>query len=288
MNNIIIRIENLKNYLPHSEQVIAEHLLKHPGDAIRCSATELAKTCGTSKAAIVRFCKSLDFAGYRDLTMSMSESMSNNPETSLSSKNFDINAGDSILQIIQTVTTNNVRAIQDTMQLVDPDIILKTANALFGANKILVCGFGASRLVAQDLEEKLTRINLPCHSFADFTTQRTMSANMGESDVIIAISWSGATKELINTVRAAKEAGVRIISLTRFGNNKLSELSDFSLFASAPENQIRFGAMSSRIAQYNLVDILFSVIVSSHYEEVRPYLEKTHAALLKSKYIKQT
>ncbi|MHB8962206.1 MAG: MurR/RpiR family transcriptional regulator [Saccharofermentanales bacterium] len=285
MNEIMVKIQNSMNFLPRSERVIAEHLLQNPGDAIRCSATELSEKCGTSKAAVVRFCRSMDFTGYRGLCTSIAESLSAGKAAGRAPEpQQDIRAGDSIQQIIRTVSSNNIKAIQDTMRIIETETIQFASDIIFGAGRILVCGAGASLHVAQDLEEKLIRIHLPCNAFADSSIQKTAAANLGIHDVVIAISWSGSSKDVIDVARIARKAGAKVISLTSSGRNKLIESSDIALFAAAPENRIRFGAMSSRIAIYTLADILFSVMVSGHYDTVKPYLEKTYTALQSTKY----
>lgn len=285
MNEIMVKIRNSLNFLPRSERVIAEHLLINPVDSIRYSATELADKCSTSKAAIVRFCKSLDFAGYRGLSTAIADSLSAETIDEPAKPQRDLHAGDSLQQIIRTVSANNIQAIQDTMHQIEGKSIRDASDAIFSAGKILLCGTGASLLVAQDFGEKLIRINLPCYVFSDSSTQKTAAANLGKNDVVIAVSWSGLTKDVIYVVKIAKNAGAKVISLTKSGRSKLIESADVALFAVAPENRIRFGATSSRIALYNLIDILFSVMVSDHYEAVKPYLEKTYAALSSTKYI---
>lgn len=285
MNEIMVKIQNSMNFLPRSERVIAEHLLQNPGDAIRCSATELSEKCSTSKAAVVRFCKSMDLNGYRGLCTSIAESLSEGKSgDSPTEPRQDIRAGDSIQQVIRTVSSNNIKAIQDTIRMIETDTIQLASETIFSAGRILVCGSGASLLVAQDFGEKLIRIHLPCYAFADSSNQKTAAATLGKHDVVIAISWSGSTKDVIDVARIARKAGAKVISMTRSGRSRLIESSDISLFAAAPENRIRFGAMSSRIAIHTLADILFSVMVSTHYENVTPYLEKTYAALLPTKY----
>lgn len=57
-------------------------------------------------------------------------------------------------------------------------------------------------------------------------------------DVILAISGSGNSKNVINAVEYAKEQGCRVIGLTGFGGGKLKELADISLHAPINSMQI--------------------------------------------------
>jgi DNA-binding MurR/RpiR family transcriptional regulator len=74
-----------------------------------------------------------------------------------------------------------------------------------------------------------------------------------------------------------------VISLTKFGDNPVSELADITLYASSLEKSIRSGAMSSRISMLNIVDILYIGVASENYEESIEKLEKTRKAVRQSK-----
>ena len=59
-----------------------------------------------------------------------------------------------------------------------------------------------------------------------------------DGDIIIAISGSGNSKNVINAVEYAKECGNRVIGLTGFSGGKLRELSDISLHADINSMQV--------------------------------------------------
>lgn len=59
-----------------------------------------------------------------------------------------------------------------------------------------------------------------------------------EGDIIIAISGSGNSKNIINAVEYAKRQGNKIIGLTGFKGGKLKELSDISLHVNVMSMQI--------------------------------------------------
>ena len=57
---------------------------------------------------------------------------------------------------------------------------------------------------------------------------------------------------------------------------RVAELADYNLYIAANESLFRNGAMSSRIAQLNVVDILYTAYASRHYEETLRALTRTH------------
>lgn len=62
--------------------------------------------------------------------------------------------------------------------------------------------------------------------------------NLEENDVLVAISGSGNSPNVIRAVEYAKEHGCKIIGLTGFSGGKLKELSDISLHAPVNSMQV--------------------------------------------------
>lgn len=65
-----------------------------------------------------------------------------------------------------------------------------------------------------------------------------LRGNLEENDIVVAISGSGNSKNVLNAVEYAKEQGCKIIGLTGFGGGKLKELADVSLHAPVNSMQI--------------------------------------------------
>ena len=62
--------------------------------------------------------------------------------------------------------------------------------------------------------------------------------HMKPGDVVLAISGSGNSRNVLNAVEYAKEQGAKVIGLTGFGGGKLKELSDVSLHVPVNSMQI--------------------------------------------------
>ena len=72
-----------------------------------------------------------------------------------------------------------------------------------------------------DFHYKLIRIGLNTLSVSDGHMMLMLASIMGPQDVIIAISNSCETEELIQTIQLAKAQGVTIIPITADGDNTL-------------------------------------------------------------------
>src|SRR5690606_12795599 len=120
---------------------------------------------------------------------------------------------------------------------------------------------GSSLLVAADFQYKLARINMPVILHMDHHLQLVSATNMGKDDVAIGISHSGKTNETYKALETAKKRKAKTISITKFGYNPISNISDIKIYTTEVEKHLRMGAIASRIAQLTVVDILFINIV---------------------------
>lgn len=259
-----------------SERIIADYILAHPEEMAEMSVADLAERSGGSQAAIIRLCKSLGVKGYPELKMKVVGDLQI-AQDSYEYREFSPN--DSIEAIVQSVSHNNMQSIRDTMKILDMDHLQRAVEALSRAKRIFFYGTGASNLIAQDAQHKFLRINKPSFTFTDPTVQMTAAVTTQEDDVAVGISYSGETKPVIQSLLYANEAGAATISITKYGNTTLSGVASIPLFIASTENEIRSGAMASRITQLNLIDILYLGVASTNYGEAVDYLQRSRKVL---------
>jgi DNA-binding MurR/RpiR family transcriptional regulator len=273
MNGCLLKVKEALNDLKPSEKKVANYILKFPEESIGLSVGELAERCDTSNAAIIRFCKTLRFEGYREFAIKMASDIASAEEDN--NTYTDIQVGDNLDSIIKNVSHNNKKSITDTLLVLDPAEIKKAVDVLHRSKRIDFYGVGASGIIALDAQQKFMRINRYSMAYRDTHLQATAAANLSEDDVAVFVSYSGETRDLVETIKFANNAGATTISITRFGNNTLSEKADIKLFISSPETSMRSGASGSRIAQLNVIDILFTAVGSIEYPEIKKYLDRT-------------
>jgi len=123
------------------------------------------------------------------------------------------------------------------------------AQALNNGNKVISCGNGGSLCDATHFAEELTgryrknrnplpaiAINDPAYitcvgndfSF-DEIYSRYVEAVGQENDILLAISTSGNSKNIINAANAAKKKGMTVVGLTCDSDNALRHISDMAI-----------------------------------------------------------
>lgn len=277
-NNILIRLREAKATMTPVEKLAAEYVETHLLTVPSLSVKQLAKASNTSEASIIRFYKTLGYRGYREFVLSLSSALGSMEDDS-PNEYTDIRPGDCLDTIISNVSHNNCQSIEDTLSVLNKAEVARAVEILCKAPRIDFYGVGASGLVCQDAQQKFMRINKRCAAYVDSHSQMTAAALLGPEDVAVIFSNSGNTIEILDTLALTKSSGATTIAITRYSKSELAKESDIVLHISTPEITFRSGAMGSRIAMLNIVDILFSGVASAEYKSVKGCLARTHDAL---------
>lgn len=249
-----------------AEGRLARHILDHPEEVVGVSIRSLARAAHVSASTVERLCRRAGCEGYRDFQQNLAYGLALRQESE-SLALSEIGPGDTTAQIIEKVTKRNVRALEMEGHLLRPDVVDSCVRLMRRAKVISLFGLGASFLVAKDLQQKLMRVAKPTNLDADWQTQLLYARNMTADDLAIAVSYTGLTKEVVECARTARERGAKVISITRGdGRTRLSHCSDIVCAVGNTETYLRSGAMSSRMSQLNVVDVLYVAYLNGDLE----------------------
>jgi DNA-binding MurR/RpiR family transcriptional regulator len=272
-NGCYVKMKNTLDALPPTERRIASYILDDPESVIGMPIDLLATKCATSKASVVRLCKSLGYRGYKQFCIELASDLAVNSH--IKYKYDDVHPGDDLRSIVESVCHNNIRTLQESMAVMDLASLEKAVQAITAAPRVDFYGLGTSGIVAHDAQNKFLRINKISFASADPHLQILSASSLRPGDVAVLISYSGETRDIFDTLAVVRESGATTVSITRYGPNKLSRQVDISLYTSSQESFIRSGAMSSRIGQLNVIDMLYTAVVSNEYETVKEHLDRT-------------
>ena len=279
MDCMVTLHELLDSFSP-SERRVAEYFLDQREQVIGQPIDEVAQACQTSKTTVVRLCKLAGFHGYKEFCIALSTSLA---VSSTGAHVYeDVDPGGDLKSIAQQVSKRNISAIQNTMGAIELDTLKQVVHLLHEANRIDFYGQGSSGIVAMDAQSKFMRIGKYAVSSIDPHVQVVSAATLKKGDVAVLFSYSGETKDILQTCDVCKESGAATIALTRYAPNALAERADIRLAVASVEPDVRSGAMASRTAMLNVVDVLFSAVTALEYNAARPSLDRSlHAAMIK-------
>lgn len=272
--SLFIKINEVKDQLTKSEGKIANYVLSNPEKVYNLSTYDLAKFSGTSPSSVVRFCQRIGFNGFQEFKIELIKNtadLENNKKIVYE----DVTVDDTIEEVMNKITLENITSIEKTQKLLDSREMERAIKALERAENIYIFGVGASGIVAMDFQYKLMRINRNAIFYLDSHTQMASAVHISKDDIAIGISYSGETLEVLKSMAKAKEEGATTISITKYGENPVSNVSDIKLFVGNIEKNLRLGAISSRIAQLTVVDMLFVGIARKDFNLVSEHLRKT-------------
>ncbi|MHC5227632.1 MurR/RpiR family transcriptional regulator [Enterococcus sp. LJL99] len=279
--NIIFTIQDHRQNLPKSEQKIADYIIKHINEVITLSAQELAKKADSSPAAIIRFCHSINVNGFTELKLLLSANLG-----ATNSENYtEVEDSESTAAIKQKLQSRIVHVLERTTEALNEQAIDEAVLAIEEASVIYVYGLGASSLVAQDIYQKFTRLGKMVFCTLDHLLLASAIGTNHSKSILICISNSGMTSEVIALAELAKKSGTMLIALTKNSASSLAEKGDILLVtAEADEAPLRSAATVSLTAQLYVVDVLFFAYASKNYDES---IEKVQNSRKAVKVVKQ-
>ncbi len=272
MKSVLIRIKQYSPQASGAERGALEYIMHHPDEISQLSIKELSSLSYSSPSTIVRMCRKLGFEGYRDLQKSLLYEMAVRKD-SQSKNESRVERSGGLLQIIEKVTYRNIASLEDSLKILEERSLETAVDLVDRSSTVLLFGMGASQLVAQDACLKFMRIAKPCVCPSDFHSQLVLARNASHADVAIIISYSGCTDEMIRCAAELRAQGTPIIAITRFDHSPLAQLSTCCLYVVATEELFRSGAMSSRVSQLNIIDILYTAYFNLHYDRNLELLE---------------
>lgn len=276
----ILRIESHFGSLKPAERKVAEYILNNPSETIRLSITRLAEHVGVSEATIVKFCQHIGYSGYQELKIMLAQS---NDEDQKEHIYGAIEAEDSFDVITEKIFQIYNQSLCNTKKLLLNSNVEKCIKMIEKARRIYFFGYGASGVVALDAELKFKRLNHIAEAIVDNHTQKTIGTLLDHNDLVIAISDSGRTKELIEVLRVVKQTDAKVIGITSSLGSPLTELVDETLLTSSKETPFRGSALASRMAQLSVIDVLFLGVATAEYDNTLNALNKTRLAMQHSK-----
>lgn len=273
----LAKIRAMRSGMSNHEQRIADYLLDN-ADAVRSHSSKcLAERIGVSQSSVVKFSQKLGYKGYSDFKLSLTESVARSAMLP-KAIHGDISSDDEVNTVAQKLIERKNLALNETLLINPEEVLLNAVDKLSSADRIVLAGVGASSLVARDLAFKLMKLGKSVIAESDTHVQVANAATLGRGDLVLAISESGLTQDVIRVAETASAQGAEIISLTRYTRNPLTELASVKLFCVANESEARSSSILARTAQFMVTDMLF-ILMSQRDEQAKDMFDRSRRAV---------
>ncbi|WP_158737935.1 MurR/RpiR family transcriptional regulator [Alteribacillus sp. YIM 98480] len=262
MGSIIGHIQVNYPKLSKMEKRIADYIMEHKEDLLNIHIGELAENIGVSEATITRFSRKVGCKNFVELKILLRDVVERHSETT---------------GIIGSVDDIYDTVLQSTRQVLDEKALQIAVSWLEKANSIHIYGIESSGLSAEEMKKRMLRMGYKVDAHTDSHVMLINSSILGSEDVILAISNSGETREVIDACQLGKKQGAKVISITNHDQTPLSKTSDILLFTSNLKIHEAKGLINSQLSMIYVLDILSMMLVQN--EQAAKHYKKTVNAL---------
>ncbi|NLG54082.1 MAG: TOBE domain-containing protein [Rhodococcus sp.] len=184
--------------LAPSERRVAQTCVDRPHDTAWFSAADLAAAADTSTATVVRTCQNLGFDGFQQLRMLLLRDFG--AEHSAPAAEV---AGDD-MSLVETIIRDVAADLSGSLAPLSTDAARTAIQLVRGADRVLVVGNGGSAPAAMAFATRMLSTRRRIEAPTDAIIQQLAAGQLGDGDVLLAISDTGWNPRTVEAAEAAR------------------------------------------------------------------------------------
>lgn len=267
--NLIRRITESQSSLRKSEAKVASYVLENLDEVIEMRVVDLASKSSVSEPTVIRFCRAIGFDGFQSFKLQLAQQLGLGSVFT----QFAVEDSDTVADLLNKVFDTTVGSLITVRDEINSAVLEQAIDTISDARRVEFYGFGASGSVAADAQHKFFRLQLSSAAYTDPHIQRMSAISLGSEDVVVAISQSGETQALLESVELAREAGANVIGLAP-QNTSLSRICNLAIYVNMEEDLESFTPVSSRIAHLVVIDVLATGVARHRKPLLKEHLER--------------
>lgn len=230
--------------LTNSEKVVFNYIYNHQKEVIDMKINDLAREALTSKTVIINMAQKLGFLGYADF------------KYYLKSGNIPKKNKNKYEELENELKDN----IQKTFSLVNIEDIKGVVREIQKARTIYIAARGTSKAVGSHLNHLLLTLGIRCIFLEDYNLTSIVSRTLDINEIVILISLSGKTEKILEVANIAKLRKAKVISITCFDRNSLSNIADYKLYCASQGSDTKINDSISRIGMFLIVEMIVAML----------------------------
>ncbi len=270
--SIVPIIEAKYNSLSAVEKIIADYFISNQSKD-DFSAKAVANRLFVSEASLSRFAKKCGYRGYRDFVYQYEESF--------------VEKKDSVSEKMSGVIGIYQKLLNRTYNLVDEMQIARICKYLNEAKRVFVCGKGSSGIAASEMEMRFMRIGVDIDCIQDSHLMKMQTVFLNNRDLIIGISISAKTEEVLYMLKEGHRRGAKTVLLTANNIDTLHEVCDEVVLIASLEHLNEGNVISPQYPILTMIDIIYSSFIGKD-ENVKEILHDNTVLALGTEKNKET
>ncbi|WP_311481155.1 MurR/RpiR family transcriptional regulator [uncultured Anaerococcus sp.] len=261
--SILPLIESKYEELTEVEKIIADYFLDT--EDVDLTSKAVSKKLYTSEAALTRFAKKLGLTGYREFVyrFKISRKMSFAKKRETASPIFD-----TYREIL--LKSYNLYSYEDYDRLVD---------AILYSKRIYVYGVGSSGNLADEFATRLIRLGFDAEAVTDTHMLLLNSVRLSRGGMVIGISYSGKSIEVIEGLRKASKLGLKTVLFVSNDQSNWSNDFDFVMLLAHKQNLEYANIISPQFPAMVMLDILFKKLYDKRLTSGDVYMKSVNEML---------
>ncbi|WP_414833914.1 MurR/RpiR family transcriptional regulator [Afifella sp. YEN Y35] len=268
------RITSVKDQIRPSERKLADFVLSHPGEVINLSMAEVARRSEVSEPTVARFCSALGCKGFREFKIKLAQDIAGG----MPFLDQDVLPDDGASGIAGKVFDRTINTLIGVRNNLSASMLDKAADILASARRIEFYGSGNSGTIAEDVQRRFFRLGMPTVAYSDPHVYFISSLALGPGDAVVAVSNSGRTRDILDSVQNALTVGADVVALTR-SDSPLARLATVSLLTDVAEEYDVYSPLTSRISHLVLGDALSICVALRKGRTLHERVERSKALL---------
>ncbi|MBK8289069.1 MAG: SIS domain-containing protein [Cellvibrionales bacterium] len=268
------RIRDTGNQMRKSERKVADYVLANLGNVINMRIVDLAAQAEVSEPTVVRFCRAVGCEGFQDFKLALAQELASNPGFG----KVAVTDTDSVADFSRKVFDSTIDTLLKVRDSLNPGNIHKAITALTNANRVEFYGHGASAAVAADAQHRFFRLQLASAAYSDTHIQKMSALSLQKGDVVVAISQSGRTRSLLDTIELVKDMDAIVIGMAPSGT-PIAEAATIPICIDVDEEFEIYTPLSSRIAHLAVIDVLAVGVAQRKGPRLQGHLYRLRAGM---------
>lgn len=251
---VLARVRGRRAELRRSEQAVADAVLADPEAAVRSSIAALARQAGVSEPTVLRFCRALGWQGFQDFKLALAQDLAGRLRYAQQS----VGTEDSSAELATKVIDGAIASLVRLSRQLDGRALERAVAVLAAARRIECYGLGGASVVATDAQLKFSRLGVPAVAYADPYIHNITASLLGPQDVVLAISNSGRSRDLLKSVDLARAGGAEVVAICAWGS-PLARAASIALEIGSDDgdgDEDAYAPIKARIVPMVAIDIL--------------------------------
>ncbi|EMQ2876433.1 MurR/RpiR family transcriptional regulator [Vibrio navarrensis] len=268
--DILSQINERFSTLRDAEKKVAQWVMDEVSAAANASISEIAQSAQVSDASVTRFAKAIGCKNVREMKIKLAQSLTIGQRFILESPEPS-----SYQMVYQSIK----QTLEQNRRLIDEQAIDQAVEWLNSARQIISVGMGGgSTIAAQELQHRLFRLGFAVVAYHDGLLTRMVAATAERSDVMLMLSASGYTPDLLESAQLAREYGLKVIVICP-PRTPLAQKADLLLPIQYHETDFIYKPSASRYAMLALIDVLAMALAVKNKRRSRDKLRRLKVAL---------